>query len=144
MGWEIAVNRDVRDATIVTGSIDLRGRNWGKSNCASWTLLENVSTKTGVPSLLQTAVLLKRVDVNPFKCVFKIDAIVDFKSTLERVFGGTGRGPKDDPVLFDPKMEPTHNLHEYDVDDLGASDLVSTHEVKLPTVVNGNPSQDVE
>jgi hypothetical protein len=137
VGWERSVSRDTSDQTTVTGSIDLMGRNWGKSNCASWTLLENQTAKTGVPTSMRTAVLLKRKDESPFQCVVKIDASVDFKSALERVFGGKGREPKDDPVLFDPELEPTNNLRKYDIEELGAFDLESVCDVTVATVLGG-------
>lgn len=137
VGWERSVSRETSDQTTVTGSIDLKGRNWGKSNCASWTLLENKSTKTGVPTSMHTAVLLKRKDENPFQCVVKIDASVDFRSKLERVFGGKGREPKDDPVLFDPELEPTNNLQKYDIEELGAFDLESVCDVTFATILGG-------
>ncbi len=137
VGWEKTVSRDTSDQTTVTGSIDLIGRNWGKSNCASWTLLENKTAKTGVPTSMRTAVLLKRKDESPFQCVVKIDASVDLKSSLERVFGGKGREPKDDPVYFDPEMEPTNNLRKYDVTELGVFDLESVCDVTVSTVLGG-------
>jgi hypothetical protein len=137
MGWERSVSRDTSDQTTVTGSIDLKGRNWGKSNCASWTLLENKTTKTGVPASMRTAILLKRKDEDPFQCVVNIDASVDLKSSLERVFGGKGREPKDDPVLFDPELEPTNNLQNYDVKELGAVNLETVCDVTFATVLRG-------
>jgi hypothetical protein len=137
VGWEKSVSKDTSDQTTVAGSIDLKGRNWGKSNCASWTLLENKTAKTGVPTSMRTAVLLKRKDENPFQCVVKIDASVDFKSSLERVFGGKGREPKDDPVLFDPELEPTNNLRKYDIQELGAFDLESLCDVTFTTMLGG-------
>jgi len=137
VGWEKSVSKDTGDQTTVTGSIDLRGRNWGKSNCASWTLLENKTTKTGVPTSMRTAVLLKRKDESQFQCVVKIVASVDFKSTLERVFGGKGRTPKDDPVLFHPELEPTNNLQEYCIEKLGAFDLGSVCDVTFTTILSG-------
>jgi hypothetical protein len=137
VGWEKSVSRDTSDQTTVTGSIDLKGRNWGKSNCASWTLLENKTAKTGVPSSMRTTVLLKRKDESPFQCVVKIDANVDFKTSLERVFGGKGREPKDDPVLFDPELEPTNNLRKYDIEELGAFDLESLCDVTFATTLKG-------
>lgn len=118
--WKKTVSRDTHDQTIVTGSIDLKGRNWGKPNCATWTLQENATTKTGVPTSMRAGILLKRKDEEPFQCIVKIDATVDIKSNLERVFGGK---PKDDPVLFDPTLNPTNNLQKYDVEELGATDL---------------------
>jgi hypothetical protein len=137
VGWEKSVSKDTSDQTTVAGSIDLKGRNWGKSNCASWTLLENKTAKTGVPTSMRTAVLLKRKDENPFQCVVKIDASVEFKSSLERVFGGKGREPKDDPVLFDPELEPTNNLRKYDILELGAFDLESMCDVTFTTMLGG-------
>jgi len=127
-----AVSRDTSDHTTVTGSIDLKERNWGAKNCASWTLLENKTAKTGVPKSMRTAILLKRKDDNPFQCIVKIDAGVDYKSSLERMFGGK---PKDDPVLFDPDLEPTNNLQKYDRMELGAFDLVSMADVTHSTIM---------
>lgn len=141
LGWEKAVSRDTSDQTTVTGSIDLKGRNWGKSNCASWNLLENATTKTGVPTSMRTALLLKRKDKSQFQCLVKIDAYVDFKSSLERVFGGK---PKDDPVLFDPELEPTHNLRKYDIEELGAFNLESVCDLTHATVLEGVVKQKAQ
>ncbi|KAE9371782.1 hypothetical protein N431DRAFT_426390 [Stipitochalara longipes BDJ] len=137
VGWKKCVIRDTSDDTTVIGSIDLKGRNWGPSNCASWTLLENETAKTGVPSSLRTAILLKRKDEKPFQCVVKVDAVLDAKSRIERMFGGKGRDPKDDPVLFDPEIEPTNKLRKYDLEELGAFDLEGICDVTMTTVLNG-------
>lgn len=137
VGWEKNVSKDTSDQTIVIGSIDLKGRNWGPSNCASWTLLENKTTKTSVPSSMRTAVLLKRQNEDPFQCVLKIDAVVDVKSKFERMFGGKGREPRDDPVLFDPEIAPTNNLRQYDTKELGAFDLESLCDVRMTTISDG-------
>jgi len=137
VGWKKCVTRDTSDDTTVIGSIDLKGRNWGPSNCASWTLLENETAKTGIPSSIRTAILLKRKDEMPFQCVVKIDALVDAKSRLERMFGGKGREPKDDPVLFDPEIEPTNKLRKYALEELGSFDLESVCDVTMTTMLNG-------
>ena len=137
LGWEKAVARETSDHTTVTGSIDLKGRNWGGANCASWTLLENKTAKTGLPSSMRTAILLKRQDENPFQCVVKVDALVDFRSQMERTFGGKGRDPRDDPVLFDPSMEPTHKLQRYDIENLAACDLHALSDVTVSRELTG-------
>lgn len=136
-GWTKTVSRNTSDATAITGSIDLVGRNWGKPNCASWNLLENASTKTGVPAYLRTGVLLRRADEEQFKCIVKIDATVDLKSSMSRVFGGKGRYPRDDPVLFDPEARPTNKLQNYDDENLGAFDLESLYEVTFAAGFSG-------
>jgi hypothetical protein len=136
IGWRKQVSRETSNHTTVIGSIDLKGRNWGPSNCASWTLLENEVTKTGVPTLMRTGLLLKRKDQDPFQCVVKIGATVDSRSRLERMFGGKGREPRDDPVLFDPEIESTNDLHIYDVMELGAFDLGRLCDVTMTTVLD--------
>jgi len=112
--------------------MDNLGRNVGNYNAVSWSLLENATTKTGVPAALRAAVLLKREDEKHFKCVVKIDAVVDHRSKLERMFGGKGKDPKDDPVIFNPELDPTNKLRQYDVENLGAIDIQSLSDVKWP------------
>ncbi|PYI14017.1 hypothetical protein BO99DRAFT_407045 [Aspergillus violaceofuscus CBS 115571] len=122
VGWEKTTSRETEDHCTVVGSRDLVGRNWGPANSASWTLLENSTAKSGVPSLLRTAVLLRREDEQPFECVVKLTADV-VTGWRERLWGGKGRVPKDDPVLFDPLLDPTNYLQEYDVYNLEQVDL---------------------
>ena len=137
VGWEESISRDMSNQATVTGSIDLKGRNFGPPNCVSWTLLENQATTTGVPEVVQTAVLLRRMDENPFQCVVRIDAKVDIMSTLERVFGGKGRVPKDDLVWFDPRTRSTANLAKYNEKELGNFPLESVCDVTFKTFLNG-------
>ena len=134
VGWEKSIARDTGDQTTVTGSIDLKGRNYPPSNCVSWTLLENKTTQTGVPESMRTAILLKRMDEDPFQCVVKIDAKVDIRSTLERMFG---RMPKDDPVLFKPQLGSTDNLQKYNKEELGKFELKSVCDVTFRTFLGG-------
>ena len=135
VGWEKCVSRNTSDQTTVTGSIDLKRRNYGPSNCVSWTLLENKTLETGVPPSLRTAILLRRKHKDPFQCVVEVDAKVDFWSTLERVFGFKGRAPKDDPVLFDPEIVSTENLQKYDEKELGSFDMESMCDVTFMTTL---------
>ena len=137
VGLEKSVGRDTVDYTTISGFIDLKGRNWGEPNCATWTLLENSSAKKGVPESMQVAVLLKRKTMEAFQCIVKIDAVADFRSKMERVFGGKGRNPKDDPVFFDPNIKPTNRLRQYDANNLGACDLEHLMDVTHATVLSG-------
>ena len=119
--WEKTVSHETSDATTVVGSVDLVSRNFGESNSASWSLIENKSVETGVPAFVRTAVLLRRADnKTKFRAAFKIHARADLWSSLERVFGKT---PKDDPILYDPSLPATNRLRKYDVDNLGSIDL---------------------
>ena len=88
LGWERSVNRETTDATKVIGSIDLLGRTYGNADSASWSLIENSTTKTGVPSTMRTAILLKRQDEEPFRCNFKIKPRLILKVLWRRAFKG--------------------------------------------------------
>lgn len=129
-------NEDLTDATTVSGSMDLDGYEWGDPNCASWTLLENETRKSGIPSSLQVAILLKRKGQEQFGCNVNVKSRADFKTRVERLFGTP---PEDDPVLFDPQIEPTNNLRTYETDRLGELKLESLWEVGLV----GSKKEDV-
>jgi hypothetical protein len=122
--WEKSVSRETSDATTVVGSIDLVGRNYGASNGVSWALIENRSVETGVPAHVRTAVLLQRAapasSSSAFQATVTIRAQADLRSSVSRLFGKT---PKDDPILYDPSLPPTHKLQHYELDQLGKVDL---------------------
>jgi len=123
--WEKSVSRETSDATTVVGSIDLVGRNYGASNGVSWALIENRSVETGVPAHVRTAVLLQRAahaSSSEFQATVTIRAQADLRSSVSRLFGKT---PKDDPILYNPSLPPTHKLQHYEVDQLGKVDLQS-------------------
>jgi hypothetical protein len=127
LSLEKAVSRDVTDYAMVNGWMSLGEGDLGPRNCASWTLLENKTEKTGVPKAMRTAIRLKRKDQNPFKCIVKIDVRVGFKSSVMRMFEGK---PKDNSMEFDPGLAPTNYLHEYDIKELGDFDIASMAEVE--------------
>lgn len=134
LGWERTAISERTDATRIIGTMDLRGRNYGEPNSVSWTLLENETQGTGVPTTLRTAILLKRRNDVRFQCTVKLDVKVDFRSKLERMIGGK---LKDDPVLFDPDMDPTNRLEVYDILNLGAVDLERISGITLVKYYDG-------
>jgi hypothetical protein len=132
--YERGVMREMTYATTVTGSIDLRGRNYGKKNCASWTLMENPETKTGVPAAMKTAILLKRKDEGNFQCVVSIKAKADWRTSMEWLVGTT---KPDDPVLFDPTLDPTGDKYNDMELKLGELDLESISDITFVNIVEG-------
>ncbi|KAI1747318.1 hypothetical protein F4782DRAFT_543611 [Xylaria castorea] len=132
INYDQNITRDMTYAATVVGATALRGRNFGGPNSASWALLENPETKTGVPVALKAAILLNREDEEIFQCVIAIKARADWRSSLESVFGST---PLDDPVLFDPTMQPTNAA--YDVVNLGCVDLGSLSSIISSNVIPG-------
>ncbi|KAK0610001.1 hypothetical protein B0T17DRAFT_512309 [Bombardia bombarda] len=132
VNWSRTVERGLDNATTVIGSIDLRGRNFGKSNCASWTLMENNDTKTGVPMSMTAAILLKRRTEEIFRCDFTMKVKADWRSNLETLFGST---PLDDPILFDPTLDPTND--KYDELNLGSVDMESIADITMAKLWEG-------
>jgi hypothetical protein len=130
--WEKAVSRETSDATTVHGSIDLKGRTHGKSNGASWTLIQNQTLRNGIPAHFRAAVLLKRFDDEEFQSTFEIKSDVDTVSKLKRLFGKT---PPDDPILYDPSLPPTSD--KFDVNNLDAVNLQSLSVVSF----DNNPAE---
>ncbi|KAL9943973.1 hypothetical protein D7B24_006183 [Verticillium nonalfalfae] len=132
---EKTVTRDMEHFTTVIGSVDLIGYNYGEPNCATWSLIENEARETGVPAAVRAGILLRRTEEEArFKATIKIEVKADFKTSMERFFGGK---PKDDPVLFDPAKKPTNKLMVYDTEDLGALDLEKVSDVTFLTVRDG-------
>lgn len=131
LAWDKSVSRETTDATKLIGSMDLIGRNYGNANSASWSLVENRTAKTGVPTSMTASILLNREDDRPFKCIFKLHAIVDWMSSIERLVGSRSR---DDPVLFDPRIKPTNRLQVYDHEALDSVDLERLANVTFMTV----------
>jgi hypothetical protein len=131
---EKTTERDTWGATRVRGYIDLRGRNWGARNSASWTFLENEIAKTGVVTSMQAAILVRRRDMDHFRSSVAIKVSADARTQFGSVFKST---PKDDEVWFDPARKPTNRLKTYDSDNLGTFDLKSVFDVTYQTVMKG-------
>ncbi|KAL2817707.1 hypothetical protein BDW59DRAFT_131886 [Aspergillus cavernicola] len=132
--YEKVVSHQVSDATYVSGTSCMIGVDWDPENAVEWKLRENATLRTGVPGYLRAGVLLKRLTQAPFQCTVEIDSKVDARSRIKRWFGGK---PKDDPVLFDPRMKATNRLMEYDLQNLGGFDLSLVEDVTFTTVLDG-------
>ncbi|KIW98645.1 uncharacterized protein Z519_00306 [Cladophialophora bantiana CBS 173.52] len=133
---EKTVERDTSDATTVQGFILTEGRNYGKPNSVSWILRENKSTKSGVPTSLQAAILLKRIDLSKFQAHFTLKI---YPNWLATALSFMKSNPRDDPVTFDPRRKPTNRLQVYNTDDLGNPEklkLEDLSDVTVTTIVN--------
>ena len=90
-------------------------------------MVENSDLKRGIPTLLRTAILLKRKETESFisekfEATVDIEAEVEFVSLLEKVAEKLlGNIPNDDPVIFDLQMDPARAA--YDLESLGEQDL---------------------
>jgi len=136
--WEKTISRSATDEARVIG--DPKCNKYGKQVGVSWTLHENESIKSGVPSMLRCAILLVRKDDEPFKCVAKVYAEPDWKSQVGSFWGRTSN---DDPIYFDPSLPPTNRLRKdgYDTDNLeGTIKLNDLVDIRFGTVFKSNES----
>ncbi|KAL2871412.1 uncharacterized protein BJX67DRAFT_342192 [Aspergillus lucknowensis] len=131
---EREVSREVSYTGRVIGSVDLRGRNSGKPNCASWTVFENPATQAGVPVALTTAILLKRQDEGLFQAVVTMRARADWRTQLEWL---VGRTPADDPVLFDPTLALTSDRYQEQELNMESIKLEEIYAIRTATMVEG-------
>jgi len=122
-----SVERELVSFGVVRGSADTEGRNFGLHNSASWTLLENGDTKSGVPVSLQCAILLKRRAAGEFAASVDVTAHADSWTARQEWVHGVFHSPtKVDPVLFKPSLPPTNRLKVYEqetIDALGGLEL---------------------
>jgi hypothetical protein len=137
MQYQYKMIEDKDNCAKLFGTTRVLGRTWGPKNAVTWTLLENTDTKSGIPTWLQGAILLKR---NPspdkagqkFQATVEIEVDVDWKS---RVGGRARKTLVDKLVTFDPAMEA--KCKDWMLDDLGREDLKALQKVIDLMPVNG-------
>ncbi|CVK96728.1 uncharacterized protein FMAN_11058 [Fusarium mangiferae] len=91
-------------------------------NVANWTIKEDPIMKEGVPSYLQTAILLERTTDKTFEAKIKVETDVSglsFRNLQD------GLLEKDDLVIFDPGASPLvpNDLAGQNLDDLGSIEI---------------------
>ncbi|ROW11810.1 hypothetical protein VPNG_04990 [Cytospora leucostoma] len=129
--WERTVTRETADKTTVSGG-KLVVDNIPPSRVAKWTLLENMSLKSGLPASIQVAVRIKRGDEEVFSCMPSINCKADKWTSMETLLS---RVPEDDPLLLKPDSKPTNRLMDYDTENLGAVDLQQLSAVVPTTMI---------
>ncbi|KAG8674141.1 hypothetical protein FPOAC2_00117 [Fusarium poae] len=117
--WERTVGHEKSHAATISGR-----KTWddkvGLTRTAQWTLLENDSQKKGVPTSIQLAVRVKRMDEAVFSCHVNLICKADRRTAMQNFFGGS---PEDDPILLKPTKPSKNRLMKYDVEELGAVNL---------------------
>lgn len=140
VGWERSTSKVKQDSTLLVGWKHLHGseRDFGEENAASWTMLENSTEKTGVPTSMRASVLLKRDNDLPFQCLFSLKLEVDMKSAFEiAVRSVFGQKLIDDPILFDPSRKPTkRQLEMFDINSLASPSLEARSDVVFKNVLD--------
>lgn len=141
VGWERSTSKVKQDSTVLVGRKHLHGseRDFGEDNAASWTMLENSTEKTGVPTSMRASILLKRDNDLPFQCLFSLKLEVDMKSAFETAINSVfGQKLIDDPILFDPSRKPTKKQFQmFDVNSLASPSLGAASRVIFKNVLGG-------
>lgn len=140
---EKAKTRDISDATIIAGSMNLgTGKNKGDYTVAAWNLQENKHRKNGIPDSAKVAILLQRKNNEQFNAKVHVKATCDLVTRLQDSFRSI---PIDDPILFDPKPDGGRpkkgRIHgaEY----LSSVDMYSFCDVKMAVEAPFAASSDV-
>jgi hypothetical protein len=98
------------DAAMLVAPKRVRTRMIGKKNSAEWTLLENSSTRSGIPTFMRVGILLERpmaAESRRFTATVSVDAELNVGSHLETIrrFFGKKEVPAVDPIIFDPQRQ---------------------------------------
>ncbi|GKZ51318.1 hypothetical protein AbraIFM66951_005465, partial [Aspergillus brasiliensis] len=108
---------EVHNGSLV-GSMLPRPTSLGHMNTVRWSMCENVETKSGIPSLIQTAVLVQRTGGKRFSANLKIEGQLDRlgELTSRKPSSFWGKNPQGIDILFDietsqaTSIEDTNNL----------------------------------
>ena len=121
--WERSDTVDLPDAIQLSGAFtSSSGSN--RPNGVRWVMLENASQRSGVPTFLRTAVLLKRREGDDGKFLghVKVECSVSPFHDLKEVFlKMIKKVPKDEPIFFNPSKSTGH--HSFPSSDLASVDL---------------------
>jgi hypothetical protein len=97
------------------------GNQFDDENMATWYLEENPSTKSGIPTVFKTAVLLKRASDANFVATLDVQAEVDFRYQISAAFNRlTMAGLRNNAFHFNMK----ESRGSIDVKDINALDQV--------------------
>jgi hypothetical protein len=130
--WEGKKESKDTSQAVIAGAISA-SRGYGDGHLANWVLRENATTKAGIPTRLQVAMLLERDGEDPdeqFLAVVEVKTEMDFVSSIKRMFGAS---PKDYPIIFDPKLSNHGSLPDdirlERLDQIDLNDLINISSV---------------
>jgi len=96
---DCTTSQDEDDQITINGMKLFDGTPMGHKRKVRWTLTENKSQSSGLPSQFRTFILVQRRDDEQFTAVVDIDAHVNLSAGVLRMFG---KKPKDAPIIFEP------------------------------------------
>ncbi|KAJ5693000.1 hypothetical protein N7462_002423 [Penicillium macrosclerotiorum] len=135
--WTRTQGRQLKERASINGARRIEGRDWGARNVVRLILDENRGQEGGIVSTLSTAILVKRkYATQRFIAQIEVTAQADMKyATASKIRELSGKTPLNDPVVFDPKCEPTIAAVE-DASNLAAESLESLASIISTTVLS--------
>jgi hypothetical protein len=129
--WQFKETSNKTNSARVVGMIRGLGSDRSKKNTVTWNLNENPDTEKGIPTLVQTAILLKRsrTEEKPFGEEFsatvkihgEVDRVTGIQDSLQHIAKTMfGQDQKGEDVIFNPELnigaiEANMNLRKQDM-----------------------------
>ncbi|KAI1110438.1 hypothetical protein F5Y14DRAFT_363091 [Nemania sp. NC0429] len=138
--WEVQYTKPTKFKATLTGYADRTKDINGWDNAVTWTMEENQGETDGVPSFLQTAVLLRRSHSGPFSAQLRVDTRVNKISMGYRL--RSTRTDKDkiiDPITIDPSVRQVQNNS---VTGIGENELSHMEIVNIAQYLKVNLSEE--
>lgn len=137
-GWSRTTLTKQTDRASLNGCRRIEGREWGKKNVMRLTVQENATQKSGIPSYLSAAILLKRRNKHDrFVAHVEIEGRggkrYQIGKALRAIMGAT---PKTDPIIFDPSALPSLVLANTTSDNLASANLENLSQVVSTTIIS--------
>jgi hypothetical protein len=139
--WERKVTVEREFGIMLNGAARIQDRNFGATNAVTWSISENALRKEGLSLVFETAVLLKRVNDDPFLAKIQVDTETSIDLTILRMietFFRRGSGTTDNLIPFNPGA-PVRRKLVGDPDRLSEIDL---EELRSVAISNGIPDRN--
>jgi len=137
--WSRTTDTKRTNHASLKGARRIEGREWGKKNVVRLIAYENEEQKTGIPSFISSAILLKRTNKDQrFTAHVEVKGKAGWRYEAAKALRGVmGNTPETDPVIFDPSLTPSLSLKEGESSDaLESVNLERLAEIVSTTMVS--------
>ncbi|KAH8169372.1 hypothetical protein LIA77_11498 [Sarocladium implicatum] len=128
--WEKKISQEATDMAFVSGARYRDPTAVRYPNVATWSLQENGTKKSGVPTKLRVGILLRRRNDDDFQCKFVLRTSADFKTQFSETFK---KHEGVDALLFKTSKPPVDKKMKCDRDNLGSFNLADVEDVVMFT-----------
>ncbi|KFY46706.1 hypothetical protein V494_00370 [Pseudogymnoascus sp. VKM F-4513 (FW-928)] len=108
LDWTMTTTQTQYNEAKITGMPTKRKRKVEPKNAVVWSMVENEDLDTGIPSLLRTAILLKRQTYDDFYCYVSVETKLNWRPEgLSPSVESRKAGGDTDHILFSPRKVRT-------------------------------------